>query len=730
MLGFGTKQLVVATLMLAGCSSATSSTSSTHDPSPIPASTVFPSTGASPVRELLVVAHQDDDLLFANPDLGRTLQNGGALGIVYLTGGDDGRDASYYLEREVGVQAAYANLMAITEPHWTESVFSTGGHAIIRRDLSGTELSLFFLRLPDGNGDGNGFLSSRGTPGGSLAKLWDGRLAALRVLDSTDSYSRAALIQTLSSISDAFDPTQVGTLDAAGANGRDHSDHRHAALFAQDGLSSEIPMRSYRGYNVVDEAPNIDGDEAATKWSAFLAYAAHDANLCHSGTCDQKLLGVYSAYPSRQYLSSRGSTLTGQIASTSGLCLDGSGEAPVASTCRADSAAQTFTLGSDGQLEAGGRCLTVGLAGVVMTSCSLLASGPRWKSEGQRWSLLSSGNLVSAAGPCLRAPQVAGGAVSASPCTLDAYASWGSRFKKERVVDGADSAFDTASLLAGDIDGTGQLDFCVRSAAGIECWIDRAGARTTTRITKIFSDASGWSPPAYRDSIRMADVDTDGLADICGWKGDGITCAFGEGKGTFGPPILVARDFDRPLTSFGIGDVDGDRHPDLCAVLGTELRCALGAGRVFAPSEKWLGNIYSVASDHWVYVDVSHDGRADACEVTKEDVDCAVTQKGHVGFVRQRTWALRDPKTNLQFSTLSFADIDGDGDADVCGLSDAGIECAKSSGSAFGTFLLAIPRPPFDPTWGTNFSLVHRLSAKRAEACRWGTFGVACSAAP
>ncbi|WP_041709460.1 PIG-L family deacetylase [Advenella kashmirensis] len=59
-------------------------------------------------RDQIFVAHEDDDLLFMNPDIFDTIRAGGCIQVVYLTAGERGEGVGYMSQRENGVRAAYA----------------------------------------------------------------------------------------------------------------------------------------------------------------------------------------------------------------------------------------------------------------------------------------------------------------------------------------------------------------------------------------------------------------------------------------------------------------------------------------------------------------------------------------------------------------------------------------------------------------------------------------------
>ena len=53
---------------------------------------------------LTIVAHEDDDLIFISPDLLHAIQAGATVRTVYVTAGDDGMSASYWMSPGGGSQ--------------------------------------------------------------------------------------------------------------------------------------------------------------------------------------------------------------------------------------------------------------------------------------------------------------------------------------------------------------------------------------------------------------------------------------------------------------------------------------------------------------------------------------------------------------------------------------------------------------------------------------------------
>src|SRR5689334_1581746 len=68
---------------------------------------------ATPIHDLYVCAHEDDTLLFMNPDMQASIRAGNPVETVFLTAGDAGLGVDYQLEREAGARAAYALLAGV-----------------------------------------------------------------------------------------------------------------------------------------------------------------------------------------------------------------------------------------------------------------------------------------------------------------------------------------------------------------------------------------------------------------------------------------------------------------------------------------------------------------------------------------------------------------------------------------------------------------------------------------
>lgn len=253
-----------------------------------------------------VVAHQDDDLLFLSPDLLHDVQANRCVRTVFLTAGDAGRDETYWLGREDGAKAAYAQMAGVANT-WSQADAGITGHPIPVFTLTGqSTVSLAFLRLPDG------FLTGSGYPvhsSESLQKLWLGSISTITSLGTgpsntgSSSYTRADLINTLAALLAAYQPDEVNTQDYAGSFGDgDHSDHHGAAYFAQAAEAAypgSPTFTGYHDYKIRLYPANLGATDITDKSNAFFTYGAYDDGACTS------LPGCagtdYPAFLQRQY---------------------------------------------------------------------------------------------------------------------------------------------------------------------------------------------------------------------------------------------------------------------------------------------------------------------------------------------------------------------------------------------------------------------------------------------
>lgn len=239
----------------------------------------------APCRRTLVgVAHQDDDLLFVNPETARLVRAGCFAGTVYLTAGDAGRPYagdSYVGRRELGVRAAYARMAGLPD-RWRRDDIAVRGRGIASFVLAGRpDVRLVFLRLPDGLPNGAGSVRHSRQ---SLLKLVRGQIAAIGPVDDAAPYTVEELTSVLSEVIALRRAERVLTLDYDSAGSgtgppypADHSDHEMAGRLVRK-AAFRSPARpevsAYVGYGVSNLPANLTASQRRDKLTLYQTYAA------------------------------------------------------------------------------------------------------------------------------------------------------------------------------------------------------------------------------------------------------------------------------------------------------------------------------------------------------------------------------------------------------------------------------------------------------------------------
>lgn len=255
------------------------------------------------------VAHEDDDILFMNPDLNHDIAAGNCIRTVYFTAGDAGGDNLYWLGRQHGTEAAYNQMLGTPDASWTERIVALDDtHLVtIANPTNNHRISLIFFHLPDGNTDGSGFASEDYE---SLAKLYDRSLPVINPVDDHDSsYTYGDLSSNLVRLMNAYSPSQIRTQSTyAGETIKDHSDHNTVGEFTTlaygiyKNTHDDASLAYYIGYPVHERDPNVEGADYDQKVATFLAFSQFDPAACQTiDECNND--SVYGIYLQRQYTS-------------------------------------------------------------------------------------------------------------------------------------------------------------------------------------------------------------------------------------------------------------------------------------------------------------------------------------------------------------------------------------------------------------------------------------------
>lgn len=267
-----------------------------------------------------------------------------------------------------------------------------------------------------------------------------------------------------------------------------------------------------------------------------------------------------------------------------------------------------------------------------------------------------------------------------------------------------------ATLGLNDVDGDGRFDLCARAGAGIRCWRSTGEAfEPWGAAAGAFSNEAGFGANERWATIRYLDLDGDGLGDVCGRGRGGVICVRSNGSGW--DETSIAGPAWTDAAGFGVAhrdgtilaaDVDFDGRDDLCARNGTGLTCAFWdeGGLATATLDAFADASGWTDVSNWETVrlaDVDGDHDLDVCGRADDGVRCFLFDGATRTFAgRVDGPALSDESgwsRARYFRTLRFADVDGDGDDDLCARAAAGVQCWPAQPGGFGG--------RFDgPTWG------------------------------
>ncbi|MBN1771582.1 MAG: VCBS repeat-containing protein [Deltaproteobacteria bacterium] len=254
-----------------------------------------------------------------------------------------------------------------------------------------------------------------------------------------------------------------------------------------------------------------------------------------------------------------------------------------------------------------------------------------------------------------------------------------------------------ATIRMGDIDGDGRADVCARANDGFYCW-KSTGSGFGVRIAgPTMSDAAGWNLVQYASTIRLADYDGDGKADLCARAAIGFRCYRSTGTGfassIAGPEYSDATGYGDPehYGTIRMGDVNGDGKADVCIRRNAGMYCSLSSGTGFPTTfagPAWSDAAGWNAPEHWSTIrlaDVNGDGKADLCGRSDTDYRCHLsTGTGFGGPLVGPDWSDAAGWNRLEhYSTIRLGDVNGDGKADLCGRSADRVRCWLSDGAGF-----------------------------------------------
>ena len=572
--------------------------------------------------DVVIVAHQDDDLLFIEPDVIDAVRAGGGVTTIYVTAGNATHGTGQADKRYDGLESAYADAAGRSRSEWFCGWIQIDGHTAQHCRLDAAKLSLVFLAYPDGG--------VQGEYDHSLLKLWEGVIdGADTIALDTAHYDRDGLVETIADVLQLAQPATVHTLEVASTHGHDHSDHMIVGALAVLALArSGVPAEliSYRGYDILDEPADKLGALYADDFAVLARYEACAAGCASCGQACTTIETDHMEWLGRRYAVGF-RTMTGQIDASDGSgCaeLDENSGLVVDSEC----APTIFHFDASGTV----RIATLAGARLCLqrTSDDRLIGAPCTGDASQHFYLDDEGHIWSAVPPV---PQ---------------------------------ANMDFAHLDCMDVSPAGEGIVTL-------CGADHAPTWTVEPVQFAFTDRAKIGLASSGRAVRLADVTGDGKADLCAVESGALRCAPGNGDGTFGAAVAID-DPSAPLAidplSLAFGDIDGDGRPDACGRDANGVLCATAAsGFRAARLSTALSDATATPATSRSFTIATSGGAPAPCAITTEGIACALA----IGMTSIRSQA-PDPT-----STTWIADLDDDGEADWCVQTATGPTCGAWS---------------------------------------------------
>ncbi|CAM3255570.1 Repeat domain-containing protein [Paracoccus aminovorans] len=590
------------------------------------------------VSNVVFVAHQDDNILFMEQGLHAAISAGEAVTTVFVTAGDAGGNADYWLGREEGARAAMSQMVGSTA--WvTETVTlgeGAGSHQLVTSHLADhPEIRLYFLRLPDGMFRGGG---SARYGRESLEKLVEGEIDRVHSVDGAASYGRQDLVGLMRLLMDEHQATHVQIQDHLSVFAReDHSDHRATAFLATLAFEGSGPDRVLAGhvdYGSHHLPANVPPALLEHFQAVFRAYAEHDPAVQVGRDADGNVIygAHFDDWLGRDY----------RVQDVLGIwALDftqGRGNWRVGNHVR--------TLAD---IDGDGRADIVGFgAGRVLTAL---------------------------------AEQRHFGATVGWSDAFSHRAGWRVNLHEREM---------------GDLDGDGRADIVAFGDNGVQVALSNGTAFVDAGLwlANFGRLAGNWRVDRHERAV--ADVDGDGRDDVIGFGGNGVLVALSTGTGLTAAQVW-SREFSyaagwrNELHVRTLADVDGDGRADIVAFGDNGVQVALSSGGRFAASAVWSAEFsgaagWSVMRHERMLADANGDGRADIVGFGEDGVRVALSTG--TGFAAAELWCddfAFDDGWRSDRHDRFLADVNGDGRADIVGFGEDFVEVALSTGTGFAT---------------------------------------------
>lgn len=264
-----------------------------------------------------------------------------------------------------------------------------------------------------------------------------------------------------------------------------------------------------------------------------------------------------------------------------------------------------------------------------------------------------------------------------------------------------------------DLNADGYPELCIRKESGIECHINQLATQqslgamytlTPQIVTTICSaqgtDDGGCSGSYFFSTIQFLDLNADGKSDLVYHTPSGVQYLYSTGTGfqaRINSGICKNKNGSLSCHNIRYPDVNGDSIPDMCWREDSGIKCRAGTGAGFTSSKIINTDICATGStrhgicngadnyDTIQYADINGDGKADLTYRGDQGIQSWIST-GTAFVDRHATGICRngDParceNASLNWSTIKYPDINGDGMADLAYRSVHGFRAFISNG--------------------------------------------------
>lgn len=158
-----------------------------------------------------------------------------------------------------------------------------------------------------------------------------------------------------------------------------------------------------------------------------------------------------------------------------------------------------------------------------------------------------------------------------------------------------------------DVDGDGKADLCARGSSGFRCHLSRGDSFGPAIGGDLWPNSSGWDDYDNFSTIRMADIDGDGRLDVCARSNSRFVCHLfkgdGFGPGISGPPWAddVGWNEIRYYSTIRLADINSDGKADICARGYSRFDCTISPPDGDDPGVQGPGWGVAAGWDHQAY---------------------------------------------------------------------------------------------------------------------------------